>query len=45
VFSGSQSVFVNFAGSFKSGHTWHAFVNNSTEGDITSAAVAVCASR
>ncbi|MGH3138133.1 MAG: hypothetical protein ACRDQE_00210 [Gaiellales bacterium] len=45
VFSGSQSVFVNFPGSFKSGHRWHAFVNNSTEGDITSAAVAVCATR
>ncbi len=45
VFSGSQSVFVNFPGSFKSGHEWDAFVNNSTEGDITSAAVAVCASR
>ena len=45
VFSGSKSVFVNFRGSFKSGHEWDAFVNNSTEGDITSAAVAVCARR
>jgi len=45
VFSGSKSVFVNFAGSFRTGHDWDAFVNNSTEGDISSAAVVVCARR
>jgi hypothetical protein len=45
VFSGSKSVFVNFAGSFRTGHEWDAFVNNSTEGDISSTAVAVCARR
>jgi hypothetical protein len=45
VFSGLKSVFVNFAGSFRTGHEWDAFVNNSTEGDISSAAVVVCASR
>jgi hypothetical protein len=45
VFSGSKSVFVNFPGSFPTGHEWDAFVNNSTEGDISSAAVVVCAHR
>jgi len=45
VFSGSKSVFVNFAGSFPTGHEWDAFVNNSTEGDISSSAVVVCASQ
>ena len=45
VFSGSKSVFVNFAGSFPTGHEWDAFVNNSTEGDISSSAVVVCARR
>jgi hypothetical protein len=45
VFSGSKSAFVNFAGSFPTGHEWDTFVNNSTEGDISSAAVVVCARR
>jgi hypothetical protein len=45
VFSGSQSVFVNFQGSFPTGHEWDSFVNNSTEFPITSTAVVVCASR
>jgi hypothetical protein len=45
VFSGSKSVFVNFLGSFPTGHEWDSFINNSTEGPITSTAVVVCASR
>jgi uncharacterized protein YjlB len=45
VFSGSKSVFVDFVGSFPTGHEWDSFVNNSTEFPITSTAVVVCASR
>lgn len=45
VLSGSKSVFVNFLGSFPTGHEWDSFINNSTEGPITSTAVVVCASR
>jgi hypothetical protein len=45
VVSGSKSVFVDFPGSFPTGNEWDSFINNSTEGPITSTAVVVCASR
>jgi hypothetical protein len=40
-----NSVTAIFAGSFPSANEWDAFENNSTEVDIASSAVAVCASR
>ena len=45
VISGSKNVFVDFVGSFPTGNEWDSFINNSTEGPITSTAVVVCASR